>query len=108
VQSVGDAFAAGGDPALAPDGSRVAISIAGDIWIYDFERDTATRLQSSQHGNVAPSWLASGLEVSFETGSGVSVQVADSSQPAKLAIPRSDGAGAGAASWSLDGRYVSY
>jgi serine/threonine-protein kinase len=109
VQSVGDAFAAGGNPAVAPDGSRVAISISGDIWIYDLERDSTTRLPRSQSTNVAPSWLASGREVSFETvGSGVSVQAVDGSQPEKLAIPRADGAGAGAASWSLDGRYVSY
>jgi serine/threonine protein kinase/Tol biopolymer transport system component len=109
VQTVGEAFATGGAPAVSPDGSRVAINIAGEIWIHDLERETAMRLPSSQGEHVAPSWLSSGRELSFETvGSGVWVQAADGNQPATLAIPRLDGAGAGAASWSLDGRYVSY
>jgi len=104
----GDYVGGAGGPAIAPNGSRFAVSVQGDIWIYDLERDTATRLTSSLGGNVAPSWLASGLEVSYETGTGVSVQVADGSQPAKAAIARVNGAGAGPASWSSDGRYVSY
>jgi serine/threonine-protein kinase len=104
----GDYIRGARGPAIAPNGSRFAVSVQGDIWIYDLERDTATRLTSSLGGNVAPSWLASGLEVSYETGTGVSVQVADGSQAAKAAIARTDGAGGGSASWSLDGRYVSY
>lgn len=108
VRPVGDAFTQWGGPAIAPDGSRVAVSVGGDIWIYDLERDTATRLTSAQGQNVAPSWMASGVEVSYETGTGVAAQVADGSRPAKAVIPRTDGVGAGAASWSLDGRYVCY
>ena len=108
VWSASDSFEQIGEPAVAPNGARVAVNVAGDIWIYDLQRNTSTRLTSAQGGNVAPAWLASGLEVSFETGSGVSVQVADGSQAAKSAIPRADGPGAGGASWSLDGRYVSY
>ncbi len=109
VQTVGEAFAVGGDPAVAPDGSRVAIRMSDEIWIHDLKRETALRLPSSEGVRVAPSWLASGQELSFETiGSGVWVQSADGDQQAKLAIPRMDGRGAGAASWSLDGRYVSY
>ena len=108
VWSADDSFEGVGQPAVAPNGARVAVNVAGDIWIYDLERNTSTRLTTSQGGNVAPAWLASGQEVSFETGRGVSVQVADGSQAAKMAIPRTDGGGSGAASWSLDGRYVSY
>jgi Tol biopolymer transport system component len=109
VQTLGEAFAVGGDPAVALDGSRIAVSISGEIWIHDLEGEKATRLSSSQGTHRAPSWMSSDRELAFETiGSGVWVQAADGNQPAKLAIPRLDGGGAGAASWSLDGRYVSY
>ena len=55
-----------GDPSLSPDGRRLAVTLqAGngvDIWTYDFERRTFTRLTFSGV-NMTPVWSATGDEV---------------------------------------------
>ena len=55
-----------------------------------------------------PSWMPSSLEVSYESGDGVVIQVADGNEAAKAAFTRANGVGSGPASWSADGRYVAY
>ena len=64
-------------PHLSPDGQRVAVS-AGDIWIYEWQRDTMTRLTFS--GAVSPVWTPDGRYIVFRG-------------PGGMFWARSDGAG---------------
>ncbi len=57
------------DPALSPDGSRVAVTINDgselDIWIYDIEQGTTTRLTFG--GGQYPRWTPDGERVVFSS-----------------------------------------
>ncbi|MDA1234148.1 MAG: protein kinase [Acidobacteria bacterium] len=108
LRSVGDPILQGQGPDVAPNGSRVVVSVDGDIWVYDLERDIGTRLTFTQAENLHPTWMPSSLEVSYQSADGVVVHVADGSQAAKAALTRANGVGSGPVSWSADGRYVAY
>jgi eukaryotic-like serine/threonine-protein kinase len=63
-------------PELSPDGSRVAFKIgernAGELWIFDTVRRTATRAAASSPGVLQPLWYPDGqrLVVSSPQGNG--------------------------------------
>jgi serine/threonine-protein kinase len=60
---------------LSPDGTRVAVRVqdpAPDIWIYDLERETETRLTFDPATEVFPTWTPDGRHVAFG-GSDVSL-----------------------------------
>jgi eukaryotic-like serine/threonine-protein kinase len=46
-------------PALSPDGTRLALTSGGDIWIYEFKRDMMTRL-TSEGGQTSVLWTPDG------------------------------------------------
>jgi serine/threonine-protein kinase len=56
------------EPRLSPDGTRLAIVAADqdhDIWIWDFRRETLTRLTSDPSRDQHPVWTADGGRVVF-------------------------------------------
>jgi serine/threonine-protein kinase len=57
------------DLLFAPDGRRLALTIAdaaqSDIWIYEWVRDTLTRLTSDPANDVGPVWTPNGRRVVF-------------------------------------------
>jgi serine/threonine protein kinase/Tol biopolymer transport system component len=57
------------NPQFAPDGQRLAISILEgpqrDIWIYDWGRDTLTRLTFESEENNGPIWTPDGRRIAF-------------------------------------------
>ena len=65
------------NPRLSPDGTRLAVS-AADIWIYEWQRDTMTRLTFS--GAASPVWSPDGRYIVFRG-------------PGGMFWTRSDGAG---------------
>ena len=65
-------------PRLSPDGTRLAVVAAADIWIYEWQRDTMTRLTFS--GAVGPAWSPDGRYIVFRG-------------PGGMFWTRSDGAG---------------
>ena len=75
------------DPALSPDGSRIALSITGaagaDIWIKQVG-GAASRLTLDGNGYVRPGWSPDGRSVLYtlEAG-GLMLQPADGSAPAR-------------------------
>jgi serine/threonine-protein kinase len=53
---------------LSPDGSRIALDVregTEDIWIWNLERETLTRLTSSPRADIAPVWSPDGRTVFF-------------------------------------------
>ena len=55
---------------ISPDGTRVALSALDqetDIWIWDFSRETLTRLSFDPAGDFYPVWTPDGQRVVFES-----------------------------------------
>ncbi len=58
-------------PAFSPDGKRLALDIFDgkreDIWVYELERDTLTRLTFGGDGNRIPIWAPDGQRITYVT-----------------------------------------
>jgi serine/threonine-protein kinase len=90
---------------LSPEGERIAISIdsevrRSDIWIYDVQRRTRTRLTTDQH-NLNPIWTPDGTRVWFNRGGALTSQATNGSSLVDVATPDGDRS---PTSWSPDGR----
>jgi len=53
-------------PSLSPDGSRLAVNTS-DIWVYDWQRDTMTRLTFGSTTSIYPIWSPDGRYILFST-----------------------------------------
>ena len=103
------------DPAFSPDGKRLAVQIddahRGDIWVYDWQRDTLTRLTFVGDVNVNPVWTPDGQRIAY------SMREKDSTT--NIYWKRADGAGEAQrltqskaiqypTSWSPDGKILAF
>jgi len=78
-------------PRLSPDGRRMAITVfspnATDIWVYDLQRNTFTRL-TTEGANIRPEWTPDGRSIVFIStragNTGIWRQAADGSTGAEL------------------------
>jgi eukaryotic-like serine/threonine-protein kinase len=81
-------------PRVSPDGRRIAMSIASDIWVDDIAANTLTRLTTTRAA-TSPDWTPSGQRIAFTSiGSdspGVWWQPWDASAPAERLHPGSRG-----------------
>ena len=61
------------NPRLSPDGSRIAVEVAGgDLWIQDLSRSTFTRLTSGATiGNNFGAWAPDGRHIAYRTLTGL-------------------------------------
>jgi serine/threonine protein kinase/WD40 repeat protein len=99
-----------GLPSISPDGTKVALSANigdnVDIWVWDFARNTMTRLTFDDAADLAPLWTPDGKRIVFTSGrkgTGVYWKAADGtgevehlcSVPGKSLLP---------VSWSSDGK----
>lgn len=71
-------------PRLSPDGTRVAVSIEDqqdDIWVWDFARETLTRVTFNPGADAYPAWTPDGRRLLFaatlDRQAGVFWQAAD-------------------------------
>jgi Tol biopolymer transport system component len=103
------------NPAFSPDGKRLALDIIEgkrrDIWVYEWERDTLTRLTFAGEANSYPVWAPDGQRIVY-------------SSQEKTGVPnlwwiRADGAGDAqrlaeskslqvARSWRPDGKVLAF
>ena len=115
VETVGQPQAAMRDPAISPDGQRIAVgtdeSGNPDIWVHDLSRSTKTRFTFFAGRDSRAVWSPNGGEISFRRGSvgGVSSflsKAADGTGDAVVLVA-SEGAIAHQ-DWSPDGKYLVY
>jgi len=100
------------DLAFSPDGKRLALTIVdgtrSDIWVYEWERDTLTRLTFAGEANSRPVWTPDGQRIAYSS---------EEKGGANLWWIRADGAGDAqrlteskstqyALSWSPDGKVL--
>jgi len=55
-------------PRISPDGTRVALDVRDqeeDIWLWDFRRETLSRLTFEPDLDVYPTWTPDGLQIAF-------------------------------------------
>ena len=66
-ETPGDYF----NPAFSPDGKRLALEIndgkRSDIWVYEWERDTLTRLTFAGEANSNPVWTPDGQRIVYSS-----------------------------------------
>ena len=102
------------DPALSPDGGRVAFVWNGetggntDIYVKLIDQPDALRLTTDPAPDVWPTWSPDGTRVAFRRGDAIySISAIGGSEhkiASGLAVPF--GIGRGAMSWSPDGRWL--
>ena len=89
------------NPAISPDGSRVAIDITDlksnnlDVWTNDLKKGTSTRFTFDPSEETDPVWSHDGTRIAYRTvaiGAGIQVKPANGMVAAKdiLALKRSD------------------
>ena len=104
-------------PAFSPDGRKVALQrqVGGapeDIWIYDLDQGTFTRLTFGGSRNLEPFWNPDGTEVGFSSDRegpfALYARAADLSSETRLLVPAGDASGLYTAVWTPDGRRLIY
>ena len=103
-------------PRISPDGRRVAAASpeSGDnIWLYDFARETLTRLTFEGRVNHTPLWTPDGRRIAFisdRTGGPTNVfwQTADGSLGAEQLTEFSSDYLHNLGSWSPDGQVLAF
>ena len=80
-------------PSLSPSGDRLAVQINengfGDIWAFEIQRGTITRLTSHEASSVGPAWARDGLTVYYSLETPVFEvfrRAADAATPEELVL----------------------
>jgi Tol biopolymer transport system component len=114
IGSVGEPLEGFFYPALSPDGRRVAVETMEnanlDIWVYDLERGTRTRLTSHPATDVVPVWSPDSDRIVFSSYRPGNIDVflapADGSAFDKAIV--SGPTNERVSDWSSDGRHIVY
>jgi eukaryotic-like serine/threonine-protein kinase len=105
------------DPAISHDGKRVAVGIfagsrgIGDLWIYDLQRGTNTRLTFGTDSNGRAVWSPDDKTIYYESSNNriprISARAADGSGSERVILHTP---GIAESPWSIssDGRYIAY
>ncbi|MCM2257251.1 MAG: protein kinase [Vicinamibacteria bacterium] len=99
---------------VSPDGSRIAVVLRSpkdsDVWVYEWQRDTMSRLTFGKNSETAPAWTPDGGRIAFSS---------DQKGPPNLYWKRSDGTGEEqrltdspnaqyATSWHPSGKFLAF
>ena len=110
VETIGQPQAGMSNPALSPDGQRIAVAASEsgnrDIWIHDLVRSTKTRLTFDEGNEDRPTWSPSGGEITYRAGRGLMNKAADGTGEAVVLVEAVGGLYS--PEWSQDGRYLAY
>jgi Tol biopolymer transport system component len=54
-------------PRLSPDGCRLAVPVEGQIWLYDFPRETFSRFSLEGNSKAALIWTPDGKRIVYSS-----------------------------------------
>ena len=77
-------------PRISPDGQRLALSVAADIFVYDLQRDNLTRLTFDRQ-SWGPLWYPDGRYIVFHSPEGMSWTRSDGAAKTKPLIQGTQG-----------------
>ncbi len=69
------------NPRLSPDGRRLALVVAGDIWVFDLEGRPPIRLTFDDFTDASPLWTPDGARIVYEADGGLAWVSADGGGP---------------------------
>ncbi len=103
-----------GNPRLSPDGGRLAVSVQRgpnwDVWVYDLERDVATRITFGEAYEADPVWSPDGRWIAFEGEidgvDGIFRKRTDGTGDAEVLLEPGKHTFPAPQSWSPDGRHL--
>jgi serine/threonine-protein kinase len=103
-----------GTPRLSPDGDRLAVSVQRDgnwdVWVYDLERDVATRITFGEVYDADPVWSPDGRWIAYEGEidgvDGIFRKRTDGTGDAEVLLEPGIQTFPAPHSWSPDGRYI--
>ncbi len=76
------------NPRLSPDGRRLALVVAGDLWVFDLDGRPPIRLTSDDFTNATPLWTPDGARIVYEADGGLAWVSADGGSPPEPVGPR--------------------
>ena len=93
-------------PALSPDGTRIAVIRAGDVWVFDVARRSGAQITATPEPEGSPLWSRDGRQIVYRrTGASLGFVYRNTSngtgpeeQIGQLPGPLTD--------WSKDGRFI--
>ncbi|HEX5133216.1 MAG TPA: protein kinase [Candidatus Krumholzibacteria bacterium] len=79
-KTISEPFIGIGQPAISPDGTRVAAMVnedgnSGDIWVYDLGRGTRQRLTFDSGWEIYPCWSPDGKWIYYSSGADGAIHV---------------------------------
>jgi len=103
-----------GTPRLSPDGGRLAVSVqrdqSWDIWVYDLEREVATRVTFGESYDADPVWSPDGRWLAYELevdgADGIYRKRTDGTGEAEVLLAAGAHTFPAPQSWSPDGRFI--
>ncbi len=103
-----------GSPQLSPDGDRLAVSVLRgqnwDVWVYDLERDVATRITFGKAYDADPVWSPDGRWIAYEGEvdgvDGIFRKRTDGTGDAEMLLEPGKHVFPAPRSWSPDGKFI--
>ena len=94
------------NPAISPDGSRIAYEFVRGIWVMNADGTDKKRLTDGATTDEDPAWSADGTRISFSRSGDIWVMNADGSNPTNLT--GTSGSQEYDSTWSPDGDKIAY
>jgi dipeptidyl aminopeptidase/acylaminoacyl peptidase len=98
------------EPALSPDGMRLAVSRDGDIWVFDLSGGTSLRVTSDAARESTPVWSPDGSQIAYysyrDDYGGLYRKASNGTGPQELLYRQLGVVVMGLSDWSPDGRFL--